>query len=107
MNRGSFNRRMATYGNVVQRMVMYGNLWRRRAVYCMAVYCIVVLTACNGCALLQPQPIAVSCHAFSTGHIVSREQQSMGESRGIQKSQYICQLIFTPEELESVLRSSE
>ena len=101
MNRGSFNRRMATYGN----------LWRRMAMYCMAVQCIVVLTACNGCAFLQPQPIAVSCHAFTTGRVmsqgISESRTSMSESKGIQKSHYICQLIYTPEELESVLRSSE
>ena len=111
MNRGSFNRRMATYGNVVQCMVTYGNVWRRRAVYCMAVYCIVVLAACNGCASTNQQPIGVSCHSFTSGRImsqgISEGQTSMGESKGVQKTRLICIIIHTQDELNQLLESQE
>ena len=109
MNRGSFNRRMATYGNVVQRMVTYGSLWRRMAVYCMAMQCIVVLAACNGCAFRQP--LAVSCHSFSSGRVMSQGMSkgdaSMGESKGVRQAKAICILIYTEDELEQLLESQE
>ena len=101
MNRGSVNSCRATYGN----------LWRRMATYCMAMYCVVVLTACNGCASTSQQPIGVSCHSFTSGRImsqgISEGQTSMGESRGAQKTRLICILIQTQDELNQLLESQE
>ena len=94
--------------NTEDRHRGWGRLFRAAG---LGITASLALSACNGCALLQPQPIAVSCHAFSTGRVmsqgISESRTSMSERKGIQKSHYICQLIYTPEELESVLRSSD
>lgn len=94
--------------NTEDRHRGWGRLFRAAG---LGIIASLALSACNGCAFLQPQPIAVSCYAFTTGHIVNQGVNegpvSAGESRGTQKSHYICRLIFTPEELQSVLRSSE
>ena len=67
------------------------------------------LSACNGCAFRQP--LAVSCHSFSSGRVVgqsaTQNRASMSEARAVQQSKAICILIYTENELNALLESQE
>ena len=67
------------------------------------------LSACKGCAFRQP--LAVSCHSFSSGRVMSQGMSkgtaSMGESKGVRQSKAICILIYTEDELNQLLESQE
>ena len=84
-------------------------LLRRHSVYCFGLLAGLTLSACGGCA--TPQPLGVSCRAFSTGQVMSRGMAegptSIGESRGVRETRVICSLIYSREELEAELGQDE
>ena len=92
--------------NTEDRYRGWGRLFRASG---LGIIASLALSACNGCAFRQP--LAVSCHSFTSGRImsqgISEGQSSMGESKGVQKTRLICILIHTQEELDAIIESQE
>ena len=79
---------------------------RYRGVGSLLVACLLMLSACNGCAFRQP--LGLSCESTSQGQVVSRGtsagSSSAGESRGVRRSQLVCTFIYDETDLESALK---
>ena len=92
--------------NTEDRHRGWGRLFRAAGLGTIAS---LALSACNGCAFRQP--LAVSCHSFSSGRVMSQgmseNRTSMSESKGIRQSKAICILIYTEDELNQLLESQE
>ena len=96
----------------VERVVREGFLNRHSfnsVAASIACLILLALSACGGCA--TPQPLGISCRAFSTGQVMSRGmnegQTSVGESRGMQQTRVVCSIIYSSEELEAEMGSNE
>ena len=94
--------------NTEDRYRGWGRLMRASG---LGIIASLALSACNGCTLNSQQPLAVSCHSFTSGRIlsqgISEGQTSMGKSEGVQKTRLICILIHTQEELDAIIESQE
>ncbi len=92
--------------NTEDRYRGWGRLFRAAG---LGIIASLALSACNGCAFRQP--LAVSCHSFSSGRVMSQGMSkgaaSMGESKGVRQSKAICVLIYTEDELNQLLESQE
>ena len=93
----------------VERVVREGFLNRHSFNSVIASVALLALSACNGCA--TPQPLGISCRAVSTGQVMSRGMSegptSVGESRGMQQSRFVCSIIYSSEEFEAEMGSNE
>ena len=92
--------------NTEDRHRGWGRLFRAAG---LGIIASLALSACNGCAFRQP--LAVSCHSFSSGRVMSQGMSkgvaSMGESKGVRQSKAICIIIYTENELNQLLESQE
>ena len=92
--------------NTEDRHRGWGRLFRAAGLGTIAS---LALSACNGCAFRQP--LAVSCHSFSSGRVMSQGMSegaaSMGESKGVRQSRAVCILLYSQDELDQLLESQE